>query len=115
MDSTLSKPPVAIGPAGELAETGATRPKRPYLWLAALITGYIGIYICRKNLSVAIPLIQKEFGVSRAEIGMVASASTVAYACGKLAFGPVIDRFGGGICYFMSRFVWWRFSAGQGL
>jgi sugar phosphate permease len=102
MDATLGTPPAGTATAHPSPQSQEEKPKRPYLWLGALIVGYIGVYLCRKNLSVAIPLIQKEFGVSRSEIGMVASASTVAYACGKLIFGPIIDRFGGGLCFFAS-------------
>ena len=72
---------------------------RPALWLGTLILGYIGVYLCRKNFSVALPMIQAEMGVSRAELGMVASLSTIAYAAGKFIFGPVIDRVGGRACF----------------
>jgi sugar phosphate permease len=70
--------------------------------LASLVVGYIGVYLCRKNLSVAIPLIGADFGVSREEVGAIASWSTVAYAIGKFLFGPVIDRFGGRVCFLIS-------------
>ena len=75
---------------------------RSYLWLGTLVLGYIGVYICRKNLSVAIPMLESSLGVSRAEIGIVASASTFAYAAGKFLFGPLIDRLGGRFCFFSS-------------
>ena len=68
---------------------------RPYVYLAALVAGYIGVYLCRKNLSVAVPMIQKEWGLSKESIGMVASVSTIAYASGKFLFGPIVDRLGG--------------------
>lgn len=57
--------------------------------------GYIGIYLCRKNFSVAVPLIREAFGLTKEQIGIVASVSTLAYMVGKFAFGPLIDRFGG--------------------
>ncbi len=69
--------------------------KARYLWLGSLVAGYIGIYLCRKNFSVAVPLLQEHFNASRAEIGAIASYSTIAYAIGKFAFGPIVDRFGG--------------------
>ncbi|MCL4180813.1 MAG: MFS transporter [Verrucomicrobia bacterium] len=72
---------------------------RPAVWLATLVVGYIGVYLCRKNFSVALPMIQEELGVSRAELGLVASVSTIAYAAGKFIFGPVIDRVGGRVCF----------------
>lgn len=68
---------------------------RPYLWLALTIVGYIGVYLCRKNFSVAVPLLQEHFKTTRAEIGAIASYSTVAYALGKFFFGTLVDRVGG--------------------
>ena len=72
---------------------------RSGLYLAVLVLGYVGIYICRKNFSVAIPLIREEFGVSKEAVGQLASISTLAYMIGKVAFGPVIDRLGGRLCF----------------
>ncbi len=67
----------------------------PWFLLGVLVLGYIGIYLCRKNFSVANPLIRQAFGLSKEQIGEVASWSTLAYMAGKFAFGPVIDRIGG--------------------
>ncbi len=75
---------------------------RAGLYLATLVLGYIGIYICRKNFSVAIPLIREEFKVSKEAIGELASLSTLAYMVGKVAFGPIIDRLGGRVCFLVS-------------
>ncbi len=63
--------------------------------VAALSIGYIGVYLCRKNLSVAIPMLQTSFDASKEAVGGVASAGTLAYAIGKLVNGPVVDRIGG--------------------
>jgi OPA family glycerol-3-phosphate transporter-like MFS transporter len=62
--------------------------------IVALGAGYVGIYLCRKNLAVAIPLLQAE-GVSHAALGRVASVGTITYAAGKLLLGPMADRVGG--------------------
>lgn len=62
------------------------------IWLAL---GYVGIYLCRKNLAVAIPQLQEAFGVGKAELGAIASLGTVAYAVGKFLSGPLVDRLGG--------------------
>jgi sugar phosphate permease len=75
---------------------------RVYLLLGSLVVGYMGVYLCRKNLSVAIPLIEADLGVSRAQVGAVAGWSTVTYAVGKFLFGPVVDRFGGRVCFLLS-------------
>lgn len=63
--------------------------------VAALMAGYIGVYLCRKNLSVAVPLLQADLHLGKQEVGWVASVGTLAYAAGKLVLGPVIDRIGG--------------------
>jgi sugar phosphate permease len=47
----------------------ATKPqpdtdKEGWHALGLLVVGYIGVYLCRKNLSVAVPLLQKAFGVA---------------------------------------------------
>jgi sugar phosphate permease len=88
---------------------------RPAVWLGTLIVGYIGVYLCRKNFSVALPMIQAELGVSRAELGLVASMSTIAYAAGKFIFGPVIDRVGGRVCFLGSLFLVAGFALAGGL
>src|SRR6266542_856878 len=63
--------------------------------VTALVIGYIGIYLCRKNLSVALPLLQDAWHVGKAQVGIIASASTIAYAVGKLLNGALVDRIGG--------------------
>ena len=75
---------------------------RAWLLLGTLMLGYIGIYICRKNFSVANPMIRSAFGATKEQIGIIASYSTLAYMVGKFLFGPVIDRFGGRICFLLA-------------
>lgn len=69
--------------------------RRPYALLGVLAASYIGVYLCRKNLTVAVPLLQTSWGLSKEEVGTIASVSTLAYAVGKIGFGPVVDRLGG--------------------
>jgi len=73
-------------------------PRRSCLLLACAILSYMGVYLCRKNLSVAVPMIQKAFTVNKAQTGDIISYSAAAYAAGKFIFGPIIDKFGGRIC-----------------
>ncbi len=62
---------------------------------AVMLVGYIGYYICRANLSAAFPLISKTFGYTNTQLGLIASASEIAYAIGKFINGPLADRIGG--------------------
>lgn len=62
---------------------------------AVMLFGYVGYYICRKNLSAAVPLMGDEFGYSNSELGLIALYSEIAYAVGKLINGPLADRIGG--------------------
>lgn len=70
-------------------------PPRAWFLLGVAVFAYVGIYLCRKNLAVANLLIQDAWGLSKTQIGIVGSVSTIAYAAGKFIFGPMIDRFGG--------------------
>jgi len=65
------------------------------VYLGTLVVAYIGIYLCRKNLSVAVPMLEKAWGINKAQVGTIGSVSTVTYAAGKFLFGPVTDRIGG--------------------
>lgn len=60
-----------------------------------LFAGYVGVYLCRKNLATALPLIRDAFGITKAEAGTIASVSTLAYGIGKMLLGPLVDRLGG--------------------
>ncbi|MDB6020825.1 MAG: putative Glycerol-3-phosphate transporter [Pedosphaera sp.] len=95
---------VFVPPEKEAVERAPHSTFRAATLLGCIILGYIGIYLCRKNISVAVPLIQKAFGVNKAHTGAIASAATVAYMAGKIIFGPLIDRFGGRVCLLLSLF-----------
>ncbi len=93
----------APGPSAPASpDTPPTPVLRASFWLGTLIIGYIGVYLCRKNLSVAVPLLQEHFNVSQEEVGKIASVSTLAYAVGKLVCGPIVDRVGGRIGFLLS-------------
>src|SRR5581483_7375142 len=94
----VASPGVALPATCYAARVGdADEPPRArsYPVVGALIAGYVGIYLCRKNLAVAVPLLRDAFHATKGEIGRIASVSTLAYALGKLALGPLVDRVGG--------------------
>jgi OPA family glycerol-3-phosphate transporter-like MFS transporter len=102
-NDTINNPPAA-GDSGGVHDdhpAGPVPSGRGPVYLGCVMLGYIGIYLCRKNLSVALPAIQKHFSATNAQIGLIASYSTAAYTIGKRLFGPVIDRFGGRICFLL--------------
>ncbi len=88
---------------------------RAWLLLGVLVLGYIGIYLCRKNFSVANPLIKDAFNLTKEDIGKIASLSTIAYMVGKFAFGPIIDRVGGRLAFLLSLLFVALFGAAGGL
>jgi sugar phosphate permease len=81
----------------------ATQPvpdsRRSWFLLSTLVAGYIGVYLCRKNFSVAVPLLRAEFHSTKEQVGRIASAGTFAYACGKMVLCPLTDRLGGRRCF----------------
>ncbi len=80
----------AASPEGDRAGEGAG-----WRAIGLLIVGYVGVYLCRKNFSVAVPLLQEHFGASKAEVGGIATVGTLTYAVGKVVNGPLVDRLGG--------------------
>ncbi|MBC7386573.1 MAG: MFS transporter [Cryobacterium sp.] len=60
-----------------------------------MLIGYIGYYLIRGNLPVALPLLSREFGYSNLELGKILTFSELAYAFGKFTMGPYADRIGG--------------------
>jgi sugar phosphate permease len=88
--------------AGETPALPGIRPQKSWVFLGCLVVGYIGVYLCRKNFSVANPLIREAFGLNKEKIGEVASYSTLAYMIGKFVFGPIIDRVGGRVAFLLA-------------
>ncbi|HYD50907.1 MAG TPA: MFS transporter, partial [Terriglobales bacterium] len=67
-----------------------------------LVTGYAGYYLCRSNLSVAMPYIIRDMvrdgydpSYARISLGRIVSAGVFAYALGKFISGGAADLIGG--------------------
>jgi OPA family glycerol-3-phosphate transporter-like MFS transporter len=67
-----------------------------------LVLGYAGYYLCRSDLSVALPLIIADMGAhgiprdtATIRLGSIASLGVLAYALGKFPSGGVADFLGG--------------------
>jgi sugar phosphate permease len=71
--------------------TTALRSWQRRIFLTCWLT-YASFYLCRVNLSVALPAIQGEFGWSKTEAGLIGSAFFWVYACGQFINGQLGDR-----------------------
>jgi len=60
-----------------------------------MLIGYVGYYIGRGNLSVALPLLSQTFGYSNEQLGIILTLSELSYALGKVTMGPLADKWGG--------------------
>ena len=70
-----------------------TRWRLSTFWV--MLVGYIGYYLCRGNLAVALPLLEKEFHYTNTQFGIILTFSELAYALGKFTTGPLADKLGG--------------------
>ena len=62
--------------------------------LAVLCLMYFVAYVDRVNISVAAPMIRKEFGLSPTELGLIFSAFAYPYAAMQIVGGWLADRLG---------------------
>jgi sugar phosphate permease len=80
----------------ELTEAQWKRLKTWRTWtFLVMLFGYVGYYLIRQNLSAAFPLMEKTFGYTNAQLGLIAATSEIAYAIGKFINGPLGDKIGG--------------------
>lgn len=84
--------------------------KRHQVLLLLFVAGIIN-YLDRSALSVAAPLLQKDLGLSSADLGFVFSSFFVGYAVFNFVGGWAADRFGGKRVYVASMAGWSLFCA----
>ncbi len=66
--------------------------------LTSLFVGYAGYYVCRSNLSLAAPILLKEFadsGLNKDTLGGIQTAGIFLYVIGKISNGVLGDHLGG--------------------
>src|SRR5262249_52784527 len=54
--------------------------------------GYGAFYFVRKNLSVAMPVLEEQLGISKADLGLFLTLHGLIYGASKFANGVVADR-----------------------
>lgn len=87
----LFAPPPAIERVPDEQVAPLYKKKRLQIMLACFI-GYAGYYLVRTNLNLAKPYLIDVMGFSKAEVGLIASALTIAYGISKFVMGNVSDR-----------------------
>lgn len=58
----------------------------------SMFFGYILFYTCRKNISVALPVMQQTLGYNTVELGLLGSSLYFSYAIGKFVNGIIADN-----------------------
>src|SRR5580704_4228954 len=84
---------------------------RRSVWAVSLILalGFVFNYIDRGNISVAAPLLQREFRINPTHLGVLFSAFVFSYAVMQIPAGYLVDRFNVKWLY-AAAFVWWSFA-----
>lgn len=60
--------------------------------LITIFVGYASYYLVRSNINVAKPYLIHDLGLSKGDVGLLASALTIAYGISKFVMGNVSDR-----------------------
>lgn len=84
----------ASPPAQRIEESRIDSEYRRLRWqvFTGVFIGYAAYYLIRKNFSLAIPYLIDEYGFSKAELGTVGVALSLAYGISKFVMGNVSDR-----------------------
>ncbi|HEY0259323.1 MAG TPA: MFS transporter [Lacisediminihabitans sp.] len=95
----------------------ASRPRGAVRWVVVLLAflGTTIVYLDRANLSAAAPTIQKEFGLSNTELGLILSGFFWTYAICQLFAGWFVDRVGARVSYTVGALLWSVFTAATSL
>ncbi|HEY9684333.1 MAG TPA: phosphoglycerate transporter protein PgtP [Oculatellaceae cyanobacterium] len=60
--------------------------------MSTIFVGYAGYYLVRSNINVAKPYLINDLGLSKGDVGLLASALTIAYGLSKFVMGNFSDR-----------------------
>ena len=87
----IYRPAPAAPPLPKEEVPGAYARMRAQM-MASIFIGYAGFYLVRKNFSLAKPYLIKELGLTTGDVGLIATALSVAYGVSKFVMGNVSDR-----------------------
>ncbi|GAB7125991.1 MFS transporter [Silvimonas sp. JCM 19000] len=98
------------------AAVAAQKPtRRRYLTLLMIFVTVVICYVDRANLAVASAHIQKEFGISRTQMGYIFSAFAWTYTAFQIPGGWFLDRVGSRLTYFIAVMGWSIATLFQGM
>ena len=60
--------------------------------LVTTIIGYTLFYFLRKNLSLAMPGLAQDYGITKSSLGLFLTLHGIVYGLGKFVVGPISDR-----------------------
>ncbi|MDQ7823270.1 MAG: phosphoglycerate transporter protein PgtP [Candidatus Eremiobacteraeota bacterium] len=84
--------PAPFKPLLPLEEIKATYRKYRIQMISTIFVGYAGYYLVRTNINIVKPLLIDNLGFSKGDVGLLASAMTIAYGISKFVMGNVSDR-----------------------
>ncbi|MBI5596011.1 MAG: MFS transporter [Elusimicrobia bacterium] len=87
----LYRPAPAAAPIPK-EEVPAAYARMRVRMMGSIFIGYAGFYLVRKNFSLAKPYLIKELGLTTGDVGLIATALSVAYGFSKFIMGNVSDR-----------------------
>ncbi len=86
------KEPAAITPICDKQLVDKTYKAWRIRIFLTMFLGYIAFYLCRKNISVALPSMGESLGYSNTELGLLGSSLYLTYAVGKFINGIIADN-----------------------
>lgn len=86
------KEPPAIEPIQDKDKVDKTYKEWRIKIFLSMFFGYIIFYLCRKNISVALPAMKEALGFSMTELGLLGSSLYLTYAAGKFINGIIADN-----------------------
>ena len=84
-----SSPVGALHPAG-----GSSFPAQQRTMFLVTWATYAGYYFCRKNISIALPLLEGTKGITHLDLANIVFGYSLFYALGQFVCGVLSDRFG---------------------
>ncbi|MDD3593787.1 MAG: MFS transporter [Candidatus Gastranaerophilales bacterium] len=86
------KQPPELAPINDKKIVDKLYPRWRFKMFYSLYIAYVVFYLCRKNISVAMPAMSADLGYSNTELGLIGSALYFSYAFGKFINGVLADN-----------------------